>query len=206
MKVPRALLAGPEAQAADLAGDPGSAAAPPSAATLAQALAPLVQRGFLALCACCALLAVFTVSDGLVYVGLQRGDLVPAAWMPTLFVGSAAVFMVAAVPVGRLADRVGPIRVFVAGQVGLALMYGLLGLDVLPADAALAAVVLLTGLYYAATDGVVMAFVAGPASVRTVRRPPTPERAWVEDAASPAVLRGGPVPSPGAARASAARP
>jgi MFS family permease len=64
--------------------------------------------------------------------------------------------MLLAIPVGRLADRVGRGRVFLAGYIPLLLAYGLL---LLPAggSAEVALYLLLLGLYYAATDGVLMA-------------------------------------------------
>lgn len=120
----------------------------------------LLRAPYVALCACCALLALFTVSDGMVYAGLQARGRVEPAWLPMLFVATAAVFMAAALPIGRLADRLGPMPVFAAGHLGLVAMYALATLDVLPAAGTIAATVLLLGLYYAATDGVVMALLA----------------------------------------------
>jgi MFS family permease len=64
--------------------------------------------------------------------------------------------MLLAIPVGRLADRVGRGRVFLAGYVPLLLAYGLL---LLPSggSAEVPLYLILLGLYYAATDGVLMA-------------------------------------------------
>lgn len=162
-----------------LEGSASSAAPPSPTEAIPAGQAPAAQPGaawrallhapYLALCGCCALLALFTVSDGMVYAGLQARGRVEPAWLPMLFVATAGVFMVAAVPIGRLSDRLGPMTVFAAGHLGLVAMYALAGLDMLPATATIAATVALLGLYYAATDGVVMALVARglPAGIRT---------------------------------------
>jgi MFS family permease len=64
--------------------------------------------------------------------------------------------MLLAIPVGRLADRVGRGRVFVLGYAPLLAAYGLL---LLPAGGSPEIVLFLAllGVYYAATDGVLMA-------------------------------------------------
>lgn len=171
VKMPAAGTA--PADTTDPAAPPGPADAAPAGRPPA-ALAPtawraLLRAPYLALCGCCALLALFTVSDGMVYAGLQARGRVEPAWLPMLFVATAAVFMVAAIPIGRLSDRLGPMSVFAAGHVGLVAMYALTSVDVLPASMTIASTVLLLGLYYAATDGVVMALLARglPASIRT---------------------------------------
>jgi MFS family permease len=73
-----------------------------------------------------------------------------------LFVGSSATYMVLAVPMGTLADRLGRGRVFV---VGYALLLGVYAALLLPMGGwvVLAAALGLLGAYYAATDGVLMA-------------------------------------------------
>jgi MFS family permease len=101
-------------------------------------------------------LALATVSDGFVYLGLQRTlDLTLTAF-PLLFVGSATAFMVLAIPAGRLADRIGRRAVFLGGHVLLLGVYGSLlvpwgGLPLL------AFALIGLGAYYAATDGVLQA-------------------------------------------------
>jgi MFS family permease len=101
-------------------------------------------------------LAVFTISDGFLFLALQRHLDFQQRLLPILFVGTAGVFMVLAIPVGRLADRVGRGRVFVAGYVPLVAAYLLL---LVPGFGSLeiALFLLLLGAYYAATDGVLMA-------------------------------------------------
>ncbi|WP_159048736.1 MFS transporter, partial [Streptomyces sp. NRRL F-4489] len=90
----------------------------------------------------------------------QRELGVPAALFPLLPLGTAAVFLLLAVPLGALADRVGRGRLFLAGHAALLLAYGLVlaparGLPVV------LAVLVLHGAFYAATDGVLAAATAG---------------------------------------------
>jgi MFS family permease len=78
------------------------------------------------------------------------------------------VYLVLSVPVGRLADRVGAARVFVAGYVALLALYAVLLLPT-SGPAAVVAGILLFGGYYAANDGVLMALASEtlPAHLRT---------------------------------------
>ena len=64
--------------------------------------------------------------------------------------------MLLAIPIGWLADRLGRMRVFVAGYVLLLLVYTALLVPSVGA-AGLALYLLLLGAYYACTDGVLMA-------------------------------------------------
>ncbi|MFI5487277.1 MFS transporter [Micromonospora echinaurantiaca] len=106
-----------------------------------------------------ALLGLVTVGDGFLYLTLQDRDDFAARWFPLLYVGTNVAYLVLAVPLGRLADRVGRGRVFVAGHLALlggylvaALPRGGVGLTVV--------VLLLLGTFYAATDGVLAALVS----------------------------------------------
>ena len=72
--------------------------------------------------------SIATVSDGLIYLVLQRQVAFPAAWVTLLFVGTPAAFFLLAGPLGALADRVGAGRVFVAGHVALLVAYAVLWL------------------------------------------------------------------------------
>ncbi|WP_395292284.1 MFS transporter [Kitasatospora hibisci] len=111
--------------------------------------------------ACAALLGLATVSDSFVYLLLQRRFELSAGWFPLLPLGTAAVYLLLAVPFGALADRTGRRRMFVLGHAALLTGYGLL-LARPGGGAGLAAAVLaLHGLFYAATDGVLAAAVAG---------------------------------------------
>ena len=101
-------------------------------------------------------LAAVTASDAFIYLALQEELDIGARWFPLLFVGTALVFMTLAVPMGRLADRIGRARVFVAGHVLLGLVYASLISPVLGA-ATLPLCLVMLGTYYAATDGVLAA-------------------------------------------------
>jgi MFS family permease len=128
----------------------------PSPPSLRDAGRLLELPGFRVLLVIGSTLGLATLSDAFLYLALeQRADFSPSAF-PLLFVGTAAVYMLLAIPAGRLADRVGRGRVFVAGYGLLALVYGVLLLS--PAAwPMLPAILVLLGAYYAATDGVLMA-------------------------------------------------
>ncbi|MDX2548047.1 MFS transporter [Streptomyces sp. WI04-05B] len=124
-----------------------------------EALALLRIPRLRALALCAALLGLTTVSDAFVYLLLQRRAGIADEWFPLLPLGTAAVFLLLAVPFGALADRVGRRTVFLAGHVGLLTGYGLLLWA--PATPALPFLVLaLHGVFYAATDGVLPAALA----------------------------------------------
>ena len=138
------------AAAAATTGDP---ALRPS---LAEAARLVRVPGFTPLLVVGSVLGLATLSDGFLYLALeQRVDFQPSVF-PLLFVGTALVYMLLAVPAGRLADRVGRGRVFVCGYAVLALLYGVL---LAPATGwwTVPLALALLGVYYAATDGVLMA-------------------------------------------------
>jgi MFS family permease len=101
-------------------------------------------------------LAIATLSDGFLYLGLQDRIGFAPRYLPLLFVGTAIVFMVLAVPMGRLADRVGRGWVFVGGYVLLLGVYSSLLVSSI-SPFALVLYLAAFGTFYAATDGVVMA-------------------------------------------------
>jgi MFS family permease len=102
------------------------------------------------------LLSVVTVSDSFIYLTFQRRALMEPQYFPLLFVGTAAVYLLLAIPAGRLADRLGRRLLFVVGHLLLAAVYVVL-LYGQPGAAALIACLSLLGAYYASTDGVLMA-------------------------------------------------
>ncbi|MFC9929841.1 MFS transporter [Streptomyces sp. NPDC127190] len=131
-------------------------AVPVQRPTLRGAVGLLRGRALRRVGVCALLLGLATVSDSFVYLLLQRRLGVPDRWFALLPLGTAAAFLLLAVPLGRFADRVGRWRVFLAGHGALLVAYGLLLTSW--RGAALPFVVLaLHGCFYAATDGVLMA-------------------------------------------------
>ncbi|MEV0319517.1 MFS transporter [Streptomyces sp. NPDC050658] len=103
-----------------------------------------------------ALLGAATIGDAFLYLLLQRRLDFAVSWFPLLPLGAAAVYLLLAVPAGRIADRVGRRVPFLAGHAALLGGYVLL---LCPTDGLplLIGVLLLLGIFYAATDGVLMA-------------------------------------------------
>jgi len=105
------------------------------------------------------ILGLLTIGDGFVYLALQARNDFAAQWFPLLYVGTNIVFLALAIPLGRLADRVGRARVFVYGHAGILGAYLAAALPIADAAATVLCLVLL-GAFYAATDGVLAALAA----------------------------------------------
>ncbi|MGW3142990.1 MFS transporter [Streptomyces sp. NPDC001139] len=147
-------------RAPDAPGAPEEGTAGRQPVRVREALALLRLPRLRALAGCAALLGLTTVSDAFVYLLLQRRAGIGEEWFPLLPLGTAAVFLLLAVPVGALADRIGRRTVFLAGHAVLLTGYALLLWA--PAAPALPFLVLaLHGVFYAATDGVLPAALAG---------------------------------------------
>lgn len=101
------------------------------------------------------LLGLLTVGDGFVYLALMEHGHLQTLWFPLLFVGSNAVFLTLAIPLGRVADRTSRAGVFVLGHLALAGSYLVAGLGGTVPAVVLCLVLL--GTFYAATDGVLAA-------------------------------------------------
>ncbi|MFD1151248.1 MFS transporter [Saccharothrix hoggarensis] len=106
------------------------------------------------------LLGLATVGDGFVYLLLQKREGLAIGWFPLLAVGTSLVYLLLAAPLGALADRVGRLPVMLGGYVALGAVYLLL-FGPLGGWPLVVVVVALYGVFYAATDGVLMAL-AGP--------------------------------------------
>lgn len=133
-----------------------SQAVPAERPTLRAAVRLLGRRDLRRITVCALLLGLATVSDSFVYLLLQRRLGVPDRWFALLPLGTAAAFLLLAIPLGRLADRVGRWAVFLAGHGALLVAYGLL-LASWHGSGLPYVVLALHGTFYAATDGVLMA-------------------------------------------------
>jgi len=127
----------------------------------------LADRRLRSLLVASALLGLLTVGDGFLYLVLADAGGIGLTWFPLLMVGTNAAYFALAVPVGRLADRVGRARVLVGGHVVLVVAY-VVAATTGSHLVGVVAVLLLLGCFYAATDGVVSALAsqAVPAASR----------------------------------------
>jgi len=132
----------------------GSAAEPSRSLGTAAQLARVPGVGRLLLVG--TVLSLATISDAFLYLTLQRRVGFAVRFFPLLYVATAMIFMLLAVPVGRLADRLGRARVFLGGYALLLVVYMSLLVPWTGTLQVLLDLVLL-GAYYAATDGVLMA-------------------------------------------------
>lgn len=124
----------------------------------------LRDAAFRKVCLLAGALGLVTVSDAFVYLLLQKSAGLAPEHFPLLPLGTAGVYLLLAVPLGKLADKIGRIPVFLGGHVALVAVYALL-----VGSGPVFAVLALFGVFYAATDGVLMA-AAGPllpASLKT---------------------------------------
>ncbi|MFE1924941.1 MFS transporter [Streptomyces asoensis] len=137
----------------------------PARPTLKDAVGLLRRPELRALTLCATLLGLTTVSDSFLYLLLQREGDLPAHLFPLLPLGTAAVFLLLALPLGALADRAGRRRLFLAGHGVLLLGYGLV-LSPWHGAPAVVAVLVLHGTFYAATDGVLAAATAAAVPAR----------------------------------------
>ncbi|MBB5800614.1 MFS family permease [Saccharothrix ecbatanensis] len=135
--------------------------------SLRAGFALLRDVGYRRVAVAAALLGLATLSDAFVFILVQKATDAPLHLLPLLPLGTALVFLLAATPMGRLADRIGRWPVFLGGHVLLLAVYVLLlvsGTGYVGVGAAL----VLHGLFYAATDGVLSARVSAlvPESLR----------------------------------------
>ena len=98
-------------------------------------------------------LGLATISDAFIYLSLQNKVGFAQGYLPLLFVATPAVYLTLAIPVGRIADRVGRWPVILAGYSALLALYVILSVSA-SSMAIIATCVLLLGAFYAMTDGV----------------------------------------------------
>lgn len=140
-------------------GKPKRAPREGSAPSLRAAAGLIKDRRFALLLIAATVLSLTSISDAMLYVGLQRKiDFAPAVF-PLLYVITAVAFMGLAIPVGQLADRVGRVPVLLAGYALLFIVYGALLMSSLGCGLLVLCLLGLGG-YFAATEGV-LAAIAG---------------------------------------------
>jgi MFS family permease len=103
------------------------------------------------------LLSAMTVSDGFLYLLLQRRCNLTLGFFPLFYVVTACFYMLLAIPLGQLADRHGRKLVFFSGYAAIALIYVWLLTSQTANFVAILFCLLLFGFYYAATEGVLTA-------------------------------------------------
>ncbi|WP_030760644.1 MULTISPECIES: MFS transporter [unclassified Streptomyces] len=136
---------------------PGPAAAVPAEAH-PRGLPVLRDRALRRVLYASALLGATNIGDAFLYLLLLRGLDLPPALFTLLPLGAAAVYLLLAVPAGRIADRTGRRTAFLFGHGALLGAYALL---LAPVSApTVVGVLALLGIFYAATDGVLMALAA----------------------------------------------
>jgi MFS family permease len=121
--------------------------------------ATLKKQGLARLLVTAGLLGILTIGDGFIYLILQDKGSFAVQWFPLLYVGTNVVFLLFAIPLGKLADRWGRIPVFLGGHLALLACYVLAALPFGGLGATLGCLLLL-GIFYAATDGVLAAIVS----------------------------------------------
>lgn len=135
----------------------------------ASLFALLRNKAYVKTCLIAALLSLFTISDGLFYLTVQQHTGLPSYAVTALFAGSATVFMFTAIWFGRIADHQNPFKLYIWAYVGLLAMYLLWMMwsstyaepSATPLSWANMAVgltiVVLTGVFYGASDGILVA-------------------------------------------------
>jgi MFS family permease len=164
-KTPEASLARMRGTAADSV----AADSEDGRSVVGRTLALLAGKKFGAVTACALLLAAGTVSDGFIYLVLQQRTNTPGTYLPLFYVGTACFYMLFSLPVGALADKIGRTRVLMGGYGTLVLIYVAIVATPKAGLPVTIACLALMGLYYAATEGILMALASAilPAGLRT---------------------------------------
>jgi MFS family permease len=112
---------------------------------------------FVALAGCALLLSVGTANDGFIYLVLLKKSGTNSGFLPLFYVATAASYALFSIPAGLCADRFGRSSIFLGGYAVLGAVYLLLLLMPTIGLPAQAGCLLLLGIYYAGTEGVLMA-------------------------------------------------
>jgi MFS family permease len=115
------------------------------------------SRHFVALAGCGLLLSVGTAADGFIYLILLEKGGVNSGFLPLFFVATAASYALFSIPAGLCADRFGRVSIFLGGYAVLGGIYLLLLFMPTVGLPAQVGCLLLLGIYYAGTEGVLMA-------------------------------------------------
>jgi MFS family permease len=127
----------------------------------------VASPGLVRLLVVAGVLGLLTVGDGFIYLALLDRGGFAAHWFPLLYVGTNIAYLSLAIPIGRLADRVGRAKVLIWGHGALLASYTTVAVSWNIAASTVLALLLL-GTFYAATDGVIAAL-AGRLVPTTVR-------------------------------------
>ncbi len=136
---------------------PKSADAALASARTAPAWSGLRSRRFMVLAGCGALLAMSSISDGFVYLMLQQKTAMGIGYFPLFYVMTATGYMLFSIPAGRLADLTSRAAVFLGGYLMLVALYAVLASSAQIGTGLMIACLALLGLFYAATEGILMA-------------------------------------------------
>ncbi|WP_131784772.1 MFS transporter [Protofrankia symbiont of Coriaria ruscifolia] len=123
---------------------------------LRAAVALLADSGYRTLVIAAVVLSLCAIGDGFIYLRLQQEVDLAAYYFPLLAAGTSCVYLGLAVPLGRIADRVGRARMLITGYAALVTVYLVL-LVPRPGVATLVGCLALLGAFYAATDGILPA-------------------------------------------------
>jgi MFS family permease len=123
---------------------------------------------FVALVGCGLLLSVGTANDGFIYLVLLEKGGANSGFLPLFYVATAASYALFSIPAGLCADRFGRGTIFLCGYAVMGIIYLLLLFMPAVGLPAQAGCLLLLGLYYAGTEGVLMAMASAtvPAQMR----------------------------------------